>query len=136
MNQKKFFKIVIALIVVLAVMAGMYAIFRHFSPKTQAGEKHITISIVFDDGSEKKHEIDTSAEFLKEALESVAEISGEESEYGYTLYSIDGVTADFTQSNAYWAIYVNGEYGTYGLSQQPLTDGDVYTIAYEVYTES
>ena len=46
---------------------------------------------------------------------------------------MDGVHADFTNGNAYWALYVNGEYGTYSLSQQPIADGDSYTIAYEQY---
>ncbi len=49
------------------------------------------------------------------------------------LYTVNGLTADFTTGNAYWAIYVNGEYGSYGLSQQPVTDGDTYAIVYETY---
>ena len=57
----------------------------------------------------------------------------ESPEYGYTLYTVNGLTADFTTGNAYWAIYVNGEYGSYGLSQQPVTDGDIYAIVYETY---
>ena len=68
-----------------------------------------------------------------EALDAVADIDGEEGEYGYTLYTVNGVTAAFNTGNAYWAIYVNGEYGSYGLSQQPVNDGDAFSIVYETY---
>ena len=103
-------------------------------PKAQSGEKQITISIVDDTGTQSDYALNTDAEYLLEALQSVAEIDGEESpEYGYTLYTVNGLTADFTTGNAYWAIYVNGEYGSYGLSQQPVTDGDTYAIVYETY---
>ena len=87
-----------------------------------------------DTGTQSDYALNTDAEYLLEALQSVAEIDGEESpEYGYTLYTVNGLTADFTTGNAYWAIYVNGEYGSYGLSQQPVTDGDTYAIVYETY---
>ena len=36
-------------------------------------------------------------------------------------------------SNAYWAIYVNDEYGMYSLDTQPVTDGDSYALVYETY---
>lgn len=132
--KKKTIGIVLIVIALLAVMAGMYAVYRHFSPKAQTGEKHIALTIAFDDGSKKEYEVDTNAAYLREALASVAEISGTESaEYGYTLYTVDGVTADFNKGSAYWAIYVNGEYGMYSLAEQPVADGDHYTIAYETY---
>ena len=130
-NVKKLVPAPIVLVVLIAVFWGVY---RQFSPKAQSGEKQITISIVDDTGTQSDYALNTDAEYLLEALQSVAEIDGEESpEYGYTLYTVNGLTADFTTGNAYWAIYVNGEYGSYGLSQQPVTDGDTYAIVYETY---
>ena len=120
----------VALVVLIAVFWGVYT---HFSPKAQEGEKHITISIVDDTGAQTDYTLDTDAEYLLEALDAVADIDGEEGEYGYTLYTGNGVTADFNTGNAYWAIYVNGEYGSYGLSQQPVNDGDAFSIVYETY---
>ncbi len=120
----------VALAVLIAVFWGVYT---HFSPKAQEGEKHITISIVDDTGAQTDYTLDTDAEYLLEALDAVADIDGEEGEYGYTLYTVNGVTADFNTGNAYWAIYVNGEYGSYGLSQQPVNDGDAFSIVYETY---
>lgn len=127
-------KLIPAVVILLILIAIFYTVYTQFVPKGQEGEKHITISIIDDTGAEETYELDTDAEYLLEALESVAEIDGEESaEYGYTLYTVNGLTADFNTSNAYWAIYVNGEYGQLGISQQPVSDGDDYTIVYETY---
>ncbi len=134
MKQKKTWILILTILLLAAVMIGMYIVYRRFSAKPQAGEKHIQITIVSSDQTETDYELDTDAEYLREALESVAEIDGEESaEFGYTLYTVNGVTADFTRDQSYWAIYVNGEYGAYSLSQQPIADGDHFTIAYEQY---
>ena len=81
-----------AIIGLVALIGILYAAYIHFAPSAVAGEKHITITIQFPE-EEKQYELDTEAEYLREALESVAEISGEESEeFGFTLYSVDGVT--------------------------------------------
>lgn len=126
--------VAVAAIVGLVVLIGvLYGVYRYFAPSAVAGEKHINITIQFPD-EEKQYELDTDAEYLREALASVAEIGGEESEeYGFTLYTIDGVTADFATGNAYWAIYVDGEYGMLSLDRQPVTDGGSYAIVYETY---
>ena len=80
-----------AIIGLVALIGILYAAYIHFAPSAVAGEKHITITIQFPE-EEKQYELDTDAEYLREALESVAEISGEESEeFGFTLYSVDGV---------------------------------------------
>ena len=133
--MKKNTKIILLCLVILCVlMGGMYAAYRHFVPKAQDGEKQVTISIVYEDGTQEDHELDTDAAYLLDALRSVTEIDGTESdEFGFTLMSVNGVTADFNTGGAYWAIYVNGEYGTLSLAQQPLEDGGHYTIAYETY---
>jgi hypothetical protein len=126
-------KIILAVAILVVVMAGLFLLYQQFGPNAQQGEKHITISIIYDDGTRKDYEIDTDAEYLKEAVESVATIEGTtDSQYGYTLTTVDGVTADFS-ANAYWAIYVDGEYGSYGLDKQPVTDGSAYELLYSTY---
>ena len=44
---------------------------------------------------------------------------------------VNGEQAIYAEDNAYWALYVNGEYGQYSANQQPVTDGDTYTWTYE-----
>ena len=97
-------------------------------------QKTITLTVIYEDETSEDYTIETTAEFLKEAIESTVELEGSEGEFGYTLTSVNGVEADFTDgSNAYWAIYVNDEYGMYSLDTQPVTDGDSYALVYETY---
>lgn len=102
--------------------------------EAEAEEKLITLSVTYDDGEEETFTIATEAEYLKEAVELALTIEGTTGDYGYTLTSVNGVTADFAAGdNAYWAIYVNGEYGMHSLDTQPVTDGDSYALVYESY---
>ena len=103
----------------------------HFVRQTEAGEKHITITVTDAEGASKRYPVDTDAEYLKEAAESVLTLDGEETANGYTVYSINGVTADYRTEHVYWAIYVNGDYGNYAIDRQPIADGDAYAFVYE-----
>ena len=129
-GTKKLLAAIAVLVILIAIFCTVY---RQFLRQPQSGEKSITITIIDDTGAEGTYELDTVAGYLLEALETVADIDGEEGPYGYTLYTVNGLTADFNAGNAYWAIYVNGEYGQLGISQQPVADGDAFTIAYETY---
>ncbi|MCI8526686.1 MAG: DUF4430 domain-containing protein [Oscillospiraceae bacterium] len=133
MKSTKKLTIILAVVIVAVVAGAMLYVYHRFAPQGEAGEKHITITIRYDDGAEKTHELDTEAQYLLEALESVAELNGEETAQGYTLYGIDGVEADFTTSSAYWAVYVNDGYGAYSLDKQPVSDGDQFVLAYETF---
>ena len=82
--------------------------------------------------------MNTDQEFLRGALDELAQsadfsVEGTESEYGLYIMAINGETADYDADGAYWSIYVNNEYGMYGVDTQPVTDGDVYSFVYEVY---
>ena len=57
--------------------------------------------------------------------------SGTEGNYGIMVESINGEQAIYAEDNAYWALYVNSEYGQYSANQQPVVDGDTYTWKYE-----
>lgn len=112
----------------LILLAALWAV---FSDKPTQGGKHISIEVVYADGKAENYEVDTDAEYLKEAAESVLTLGGEETQYGFSLYTVNGVTADFNQGGQYWAIYVNGEYGQYGIGRQPVADGDRYQLIVE-----
>lgn len=131
LNKKALFG-VIALVALIAIFAVVYSVFRE---KPVEGSKSITIEVVSQDASSKVYEVKTDAEFLVQAMEEAEglEFSGSESQYGLTLEVINGETTDFN-NGSYWAIYVNGEYGNYGVDSQPVIDGDAYKLAYEVYT--
>ena len=96
----------------------------------QAEVKHITLTVTYADGHSDELAIDTTAEFLKQAIETEVELGGEDGQYGFYIESVNGEVADYDADGAYWAIYVNDEYGMYGIDSQPVADGDRYALVY------
>jgi len=130
MKNKKTWLAVGVVVLAAALMLGAWFV---FGPQAAAGEKDIVIAVKYADGQTERFEVSTDAEFLKEAAEEVLTLDGEMGPYGFTLYSVNGVVADFSKDSTYWAVYVDGEYGQYGLDAQPVTDGSEYTFAHEKY---
>lgn len=128
MNKKKIIGIV-AFILLVVVLVAAYLVFR---PSASAGEKSITIEVVNSAQETTSYDVDTEAEFLRQAMEEAdgLEFSGSEGDYGMMLSTVNGETADFEKDGAYWSVMVNGEYGNYGIDQQPVVDGDVYQLVY------
>jgi hypothetical protein len=42
--------------------------------------------------------------------------------------TVNGLYADYVKTGGYWGFYVNGEYCNYGISEQPVEDGDAFKI--------
>ena len=122
---------VIALVVLIAVFAIVYFV---FGAKAVAGSKSITIEVVSQDASSIVYEVNTDAEYLRQAMEEAEglEFGGTESQYGLTVEVINGETTDFN-NGSYWSFYVNDGYCNYGIDTQPVNDGDAFKIVYEVY---
>ncbi len=125
-------RIVIAVVILVVLVAAVIIVWKVASPSTAEGSKQITLEIVYEDGTTETYDIATDAEYLKDAIADTVTLEGEDGEYGFTLYTVNGVTADWND-NVYWAIYVNGEYGMYALDQQPVADGDSFQLVYESY---
>ena len=131
MKNKKMLLGIVALVVVIAVMAGVYMATR---PETVAGGKTVTIEIVHKDGTVKKLEYTTEAEYLADLLLEKDLVTGYASEeYGFTIESVDGVTADWNVDGAYWALYEGKEYATSSAAGIVLLDGGVYRLVYETF---
>lgn len=134
MNKNK--KIIAAVVAVIAVIVVFLGVYKVFGPKTQTGEKAYTVEVTAADGSTKTYEGRTDAEYLSGLMDELQEAGdfsyeGTSSDYGLFITAINGETADYDKDGAYWAIYVNGEYGQYGADQQPVADGDSFRFAYE-----
>lgn len=131
MKNKKIIIAVIALVAVVAIMLGVYVSTR---PETVEGGKNVTIVIVHADGTQKNLEYATDAEYLVDVLLEHELVTGYSSEeYGYTIESVDGVTADWATDGAYWALYVGEEYATTSAAGIVLEDGGVYKLVYEKF---
>jgi hypothetical protein len=131
-SNKKALLAVGILVVVLAAMAAIFFIFR---PKPAEGSKSITIEVINSAQESKLYELKTDAEYLSQAMEEAEglEFSGTESEeFGLTLITVNGEDTDFN-NGSYWGIFVNGEYGMYGVDSQPVYDGDAFQLVYTVY---
>ena len=136
-NQKSNKKVIIGLVALAAVIAVLAVVYNVFRAKPVEGSKAITMEVVNKEKESKVYEVKTDAEYLKQAMEEAQGLTfeGEESQYGMTIMSVNGETADYNTDGAYWSFYVNGEYCNYGVDSQPVMDGDKFLIQYEVYAE-
>lgn len=129
--NKKLVIAVVSLVVVIAVLAGVYAATR---PEVQEGSKNVTIVIVYQDGTEKTMEFKTDAEHLSDLLVAEGLVDGYESEeFGYTITAVDGIYLDWAKDNAYWALYEGDAYATESAAGIVLVDGAVYRLVYESF---
>ena len=130
-NKKKTLFAVLALFLVIGILAGVYLGTR---PEAVEGGKAVTVRIIHKDGTEKVLEYRTDAEYLADLLLEKELVTGYSSEeYGFTIESVDGVTADWQVDAAYWALYEGEEYATTSAAGIILTDGGVYKLVYETF---
>ena len=131
MKNKKKLLGVGALIIVIAVFALIYG---KFSEKPVEGSKAITIEVINSEEKSTMYELQTDAEYLQQAMDEAEglEYVGEEGPYGIQVNSVNGEEAVYETDAAYWGFFVNGEYCNYGISEQPVEDGDAFQIVYTV----
>ena len=118
---------VVALVVVIAVLLGVYALTR---PETTQGAKTFTVEVIHSDGSAKTFTYHTDEEYLGPVLLAEGLIAGEEGPYGLTIITVDGEDAVWETDSAYWSIMVNGAYGETGVDATPVNDGDAFQLVY------
>ena len=126
-NKRRWWIALVALIVVAAILAGLYFLFRADPPE---GDKTVTVKVVHADQSEKEFTYETDDEYLGELLTEEGLVEGETSEYGMYITKVDGEQAVFETDNAYWALYENGEYASTGVDQTVLDNGDEFALVY------
>ena len=128
-NKKK---IIIGLLALVAVVVAFIAIYFIFREKPVEGSKEIVIKVVDSDEKVTTYELKTDAKYLKEAMDEAEGLtySGTEGDFGMMVDTVNGVRADYTLDGAYWSFLINDEYCNYGISEQPIEDGDVCSIVY------
>lgn len=101
--------------VAVAVLALLLVIYNFSKPVPMVGSKTITIDVVYKDGSEDSYHVTTEAQYLKEAVDDIPELTIEGTtteEYGLMMITVNGVRADYTQDGAYWALLLDRSYPT------------------------
>ncbi len=129
--MKKNTKIIIALLVLAALIAGAALLYSAFAPAAQAGAKHIEIQVVHADGSSKDFALDTDAESLRGALEELGIAEGDESEYGLYVTAVDGESADADKTE-WWCFTKGGEQLMTGVDSTMIQDGEHYEATFTV----
>ena len=130
--MKKSVKIILGVTGVAVLIAALVAVWMIFGAKPQAGEKDITIEVINSADESVIYELNTDAEYLRQAMDEAEGLTydGTESEYGMMVSTVNGEVADYNVDGSYWSFYVNGEYCNYGIDTQPVADGDAFVIEY------
>ena len=127
MKNKKLVVVAVALALVIALMAGIWMSTR---PETQSGAKAYTVTVVHKDGTEKVFAYRTDEEYLAGALLEEGLVSGEDSQYGLAIITVDGEAAVWETDNAYWALWIGEEMAMTGASETPVYDGSIFKLEY------
>ena len=115
-------------VVVVALLGVLYFALR---PQGTEGKKEFTLEVVLADGTSTSHTVKTDAEFLGDALLAEGLIGGSESDYGFFVTTVNGVTAN-DANQEWWCLTINGEMSNYGVDSVPVTDGGHYEFTLTV----
>lgn len=127
-NSKK----IIALVAVVLVAVLMFAAYSAFKPQAVAGSKTVSIEVVNAAQESKTYEVHTDAEYLQQVMDEAEglEYTYIDGPYGATVQTVNGESGIYETDGAYWGFYVNGDYCNYGISEQPVVDGDAFRIVW------
>lgn len=129
MKNKKILIAVIALVVIAALMVGVYFVTRE---KPVEGQKTVTVTVVHKDGSEKLFTCKTTEAYLGPVLLAEKIVEGDMGDYGLFITAADGEIADYSVDGGWWAVYKGEEQTTTGADQVVIEDGDSFRIVYTV----
>ena len=129
MSKKK--SLIAGIVLAVMVLAALFC-WKSFAPQAVEGDKTITVEVIHGDGSEKSFTISTDSENLRGALEQEEGlVSGDESEYGLFVTTVDGETAD-SANEEWWCFTKNGESLMTGVDDTMIADGEEYEITLTV----
>lgn len=111
----------------LIIAVTMLLVYLKLKPQTIEGAKQIAVEVVIPEEDSQVFSIDTSSEYLGEALEESHLVKGTEGEYGLFITEVNNRAADDAKQE-WWCITKNGEYVYTGADQTPITDGDHFEL--------
>lgn len=95
------------------------------------GETKFTFTVTDLEGKETVFEINTDKKTVGEALLELEIISGDESEFGLYVKTVNGTTLDYDKDGAYWSFYIDGEYANSGVDATDIVTGTSYAFKAE-----
>ena len=121
----KVFAVVFALILAVSILGCQK------KEKEEAGTKTFKVEVYDLEGTKTTFEYKSNAQNVGEALQAAGLISGEDSQYGLMVTTVNGLTVKWEDDGKYWAFYINGEYANTGVDSTPIEEGAVYTFKVE-----
>jgi len=91
------------------------------------GNTVITLLVTMPDGAQTSREIRTDRKTLGEALREIGIIACDDQGF---VTAVDGVTADYSVDQSYWAFYIGGEYAAHGVDDETVASGKTYAFEY------
>ena len=129
-------KNLIIIVMLVIIIALFWSIYMSNSVKVEIGSKNITIEVVNKDKESAFYELQTDAEYLRQAMEEAVGLTfdGVESGYGMMVHTVNGERVDYGENGTYWSFYVNNQYCNCGINDQPVHNGDNFKIVYTIST--
>ena len=128
MNNKKLVIAAVALVALVAILAGVYLLSKG---EASLGTKNFTVTVVHSDSAEKVFSYSTDAEKLGAFLEAEGLISSVGADQGM-FHTVDGEKADWNENQSYWAFYLGEEYAMTGIYDTDIVDGTAYKLVYTI----
>lgn len=126
MQNKKWIFAILALVLVVAALAGIYFATR---PNTTDGAKTITVTVVHKDKTEEVKTYHTDEEYLGPVL--VAEGLIPEGNIQSGMFdTVDGETAVWAEDEGWWAVYQGDAMAVIGINELVIADGDAFRLVY------
>ncbi len=95
------------------------------------GQKSFVLTVIDADGNEVTATVYTDKDSVGEALLNLGIISGEDSDYGLYVKTVNGKTLDYDTDGKYWAFYIDGEYALTGIDSTEIVEGTTYCLKAE-----
>ena len=132
--NKKTVIVLVAIVAVLAVLLLGYFLF------VNGNENHDlkVISVVIEVDEKTTYSIKTEGAFAIDALNELKEkersftFEYDDGDFGAYITSINGRVADDSK-HEYFAFYINGEYASFGISEQTISDKDEIKLVLETW---
>lgn len=102
-----------------------------YTEDTEIGEGAVTVKVTVAAGEKSIIlTVHTDKENLGEALLEYELVSGDQSQYGLYIKSVNGIEADYDKNQAWWSISKDGESLMTGADSTPIADGENYELTY------
>ncbi len=100
-------------------------------PESDGTEKTFELIVTDAEGNEESFTVTTTKGNVGDALLEAGLVSGEKSQFGLYITTVNGITLDYNKDGHYWGFYIGDEQAMTGVDLTEVTDGGVYGLRYE-----